>query len=86
MLRFVVYFFVAIPRELSNQHGTNYFRDAYELASLGVTESDWEILAMDALQAMDLDTAKKAFHRVRNFRFLELINDIEVVEDLMSEP
>lgn len=53
-------------------------REAYDMACLGVTETDWEILAIDALQALKLDIARKAFQRVRNLRFLELINDIEV--------
>lgn len=48
------------------------------MATLGATEADWEILAIEALQQMDLEVAKKAFHRVRNYRFLELIYDIEV--------
>ena len=34
-------------------------RDAYKIACLGVTEGDWRILAMEALEGMDLDVAKK---------------------------
>ena len=48
------------------------------MACLGVTDGDWEALAHDALEGLDIDTAKKAFTRVRDLRYLELINNIEV--------
>ncbi|CAH3150863.1 unnamed protein product [Porites lobata] len=53
------------------------YRDAYKVACLGVTEGDWRALAMDALEGLDFDTAKKAFIRVRDLRYLELIHNIE---------
>ena len=58
---------------------TIYFRDAYKVACLGVTEGDWEALAHDALEGLDFDTAKKAFIRIRDLRYLELIHSIEVL-------
>ena len=54
------------------------FRDAYQIASLGVTDGDWETLAHEALEGLEFDMAKKAFIRIRDLRFLELIHGIEV--------
>ncbi|XP_054464764.1 intraflagellar transport protein 122 homolog [Anoplopoma fimbria] len=53
------------------------FKEAYQIACLGVTDSDWRDLATDALEGLDFDTAKKAFIRIRDLRYLELINSIE---------
>uniref|UniRef100_A0A8C4EM69 Intraflagellar transport protein 122 homolog n=1 Tax=Dicentrarchus labrax TaxID=13489 RepID=A0A8C4EM69_DICLA len=53
------------------------FKEAYQIACLGVTESDWRDLATEALEGLDFDTAKKAFIRIRDLRYLELINSIE---------
>lgn len=36
------------------------FKDAYQIACLGVTDSDWRDLATEALEGLDFDTAKKA--------------------------
>uniref|UniRef100_A0A4W3GC19 Intraflagellar transport protein 122 homolog n=1 Tax=Callorhinchus milii TaxID=7868 RepID=A0A4W3GC19_CALMI len=53
------------------------FKEAYQIACLGVTENDWRDLAMEALEGMDFDIAKKAFIRGRDLRYLELISTIE---------
>ncbi|PRP80717.1 hypothetical protein PROFUN_11590 [Planoprotostelium fungivorum] len=53
------------------------FSNAFKIACLGVTESDWRLLAIEALQHMDLVTARKAFIRIRDLKFIELINMIE---------
>ena len=36
------------------------------------------MLAHEALEGLDFDTAKKAFIRIRDLRYLELIHNIEV--------
>ncbi|XP_073431059.1 intraflagellar transport protein 122 homolog isoform X1 [Dendrobates tinctorius] len=53
------------------------FREAYQIACLGVTDLDWRELAMEALEGLDFETSKKAFIRIRDLRYLELINSIE---------
>jgi len=54
------------------------FKEAYDLASLGVTERDWKMLGNDALENMEFTIAKKAFYRIRDCRSLLLINELEV--------
>lgn len=61
------------------------YRDAYKVACLGVTEGDWEALAHEALEGLDFDTAKKAFIRIRDLRYLELIHSIEVIYRLKKK-
>ena len=53
------------------------FKDAYRVACLGVTDSDWEALAHDAMEGLDFDTAKKAFIRIKDLKYLQLIHSIE---------
>ena len=48
------------------------------MACLGVTDSDWDYLAHEAMEGLDFDTAKKAFIRTRDLRYLELLQSIEV--------
>ncbi|ETV94469.1 hypothetical protein H310_11793 [Aphanomyces invadans] len=50
---------------------------AYQVACLGVTESDWRLLAWEALKNMDFDIARKGFIRVRDIRYIELVHHIE---------
>ena len=50
---------------------------AYKVACLGVTDSDWRLLAMAALKAMKLEVSRQAFIRVRDMRYIDLINTIE---------
>ena len=50
---------------------------AYQIACLGVTEADWRKLAMDALESLRLDVAKKAFVRLKDLKWIDLVLDIE---------
>jgi len=54
------------------------FEKAYQIACLGVTEDDWKMLGMHAMQALKLDIARKAFIRVREVKFVELLNRVEL--------
>lgn len=36
------------------------FKEAHQIACLGVTDSDWRDLATEALEGLDFDIAKKA--------------------------
>jgi len=42
-----------------------------------VTTGDWETLAQTALEALDVETAKKAFIRVQELKYLDLISSME---------
>lgn len=52
------------------------FDTAYRVACLGVTEADWRILALDALQSLRFDIARKSFIRIRDMRYIDLLNRI----------
>lgn len=52
-------------------------RGAYTVACLGVTDGDWNTLALDALEGLNLDIAKRAFVRTKNLKYLELIHNID---------
>jgi intraflagellar transport protein 122 len=41
---------------------------------MGVTDADWTALAYQGLIALDLDVALKSFIRVRDIRYVDLIN------------
>eukprot|EP00636_Phaeomonas_parva_P000367 CAMPEP_0118862124 /NCGR_PEP_ID=MMETSP1163-20130328/7438_1 /TAXON_ID=124430 /ORGANISM="Phaeomonas parva, Strain CCMP2877" /LENGTH=918 /DNA_ID=CAMNT_0006795999 /DNA_START=52 /DNA_END=2805 /DNA_ORIENTATION=- len=53
------------------------FARAYDIAALGVTRADWRALGVAALQGSAMQTARQCFRRLRDFRFLELIDHIE---------
>jgi intraflagellar transport protein 122 len=53
------------------------FEAAYRVACLGATEPDWRVLALRALRANQLDVAKSAFGRLKDSKFLHLIESIE---------
>lgn len=57
------------------------FKEAYQIACLGVTDADWRELAMEALEGLEFETARKAFTRVQDLRYLELISSIEVTDE-----
>jgi intraflagellar transport protein 122 len=53
------------------------FENAYRTACLGVTDSDWRVLAMESLAAMNFTVARKAFIRNKDIRYIELLSQIE---------
>ena len=53
------------------------FRSAYEVACLGVTDTDWTNLGKQAMDALQLEIAKQSFKKTRNLTMLELIHSIE---------
>jgi intraflagellar transport protein 122 len=40
------------------------YKEAYKVACLGVTDADWRMLGLEALEGLDLAVAKQAFIRV----------------------
>ncbi|MCP9265899.1 hypothetical protein DINM_021310 [Dirofilaria immitis] len=80
---FCLHMFAMIAMEvpLSNQLyqylEQKMYKEAYDLASLGVTEGDWDVLGHDALHNFQLDIAQKAFHRIKDARYLQLISEIK---------
>lgn len=53
------------------------FQEAYDVACMGVTDSDWGQLAYQSLMALQLDVAVKSFIRIRDVRFVDLINRLQ---------
>jgi len=53
------------------------YKAAYHVACLGATEGDWKVLALRSLRANHLDIAKAAFARLKDSKFLHLIEEIE---------
>lgn len=58
------------------------FTNAYGIACLGVTDQDWRKLGMDALESLQLDVARKVFVRLRDLKFLDLIDSIEYARSM----
>lgn len=54
------------------------YTSAYKMACLGVTEADWKSLALEALMAMQLEVSRQAFIRIRDVRYVELVNRTEL--------
>ncbi|VDO39983.1 unnamed protein product [Haemonchus placei] len=57
------------------------YQKAYDLACLGVTREDWQILAMDAISNMNCEIALKAFARYKDYRSIQLVHEIKVSPD-----
>lgn len=53
------------------------YAGAYSIACLGSTESDWKSLAMRALRANCTEIAKNSFARLKDVKFLSLIEAME---------
>ena len=54
------------------------FKEAYDVACLGVTYKDWELLAFSALEGYELEISRKAFVRTREIKYLNLIYQFQV--------
>lgn len=52
------------------------YREAYDVACMGVTEADWSQLAHESLNALELEIANQAFQRIQDFKYLELMETI----------
>ena len=57
------------------------FPNAYKVACLGVTDADWRQLAMDSLMAFEIEISRKAFIRVHDARFLDLISQMSKLRE-----
>jgi intraflagellar transport protein 122 len=55
-----------------------FFSQAYSIACLGVTTSDWEKLGAAALDELSLDIARKAFQHTENISLLQLVDLLQV--------
>ncbi|KAL0902620.1 hypothetical protein ABMA27_000448 [Loxostege sticticalis] len=53
------------------------FNEAYAVACLGVTPSDWERLGVAALEELAFEVARKAFQRSENVIYLTLIDQLQ---------
>jgi len=58
-----------------------FFSKAYQIACLNITDSDWKILAREALDNFNFIIAKKAFIHIKELKYLELITQYEVRTD-----
>jgi intraflagellar transport protein 122 len=63
---------------MSHVHKNVCFREAYKIACLGVTDGDWKALAHAALESLDFQVAQQAFIRIKDLKYLELINEFQV--------
>ncbi len=54
------------------------YSNAYKVACLGVTETDWRELASQALAGLETTIARKAFVRTRDVRSIELLERVEL--------
>ncbi|KAG6796046.1 intraflagellar transport protein [Apis mellifera caucasica] len=53
------------------------FSDAYNIACLGVADSDWFALGIAALENLELNIAYSSFARVKNLRYIEVLSEVE---------
>lgn len=49
----------------------------YKIACLGVTELDWRCLGTEAMKSFNFDMARKAFIRIRDLKYIELVDKTE---------
>ncbi|KAF8375552.1 daf-10 [Pristionchus pacificus] len=53
------------------------FGEAYKVACMGVTEEDWRFLANESFDKLDLTIAHKAYSRVKDYRALDVIHQVQ---------
>uniref|UniRef100_A0AC35U6Z2 Intraflagellar transport protein 122 homolog n=1 Tax=Rhabditophanes sp. KR3021 TaxID=114890 RepID=A0AC35U6Z2_9BILA len=68
---------IALTNHLYQLIHVGRFEDAFEMAILGVPESDWIILGHDAMESYNFEVAKNAFARLRDYKSLLLIHEME---------
>ncbi|CAM9714504.1 unnamed protein product [Scytosiphon promiscuus] len=54
------------------------FHKAHAVACLGVTQRDWRILGISAVQTMEFEIGRKAFIRLRDLSFVDVLAEIEI--------
>lgn len=62
------------------------FEQAYRVACLGVTEADWRMLAIDALQHQSWEVARAGFVRIRDVCFLDLLHRLHQGHSPLQKP
>ncbi|VDM56939.1 unnamed protein product, partial [Angiostrongylus costaricensis] len=55
------------------------YQKAYDLACLGVTTEDWQILGMAAISDFNCEIALKAFARYKDHRSIQLVHEIKAM-------
>ncbi|XP_050423327.1 intraflagellar transport protein 122 homolog [Adelges cooleyi] len=68
---------VALSVPLYQYIEKKYFGESYQIACLNVTDSDWRILAREALENFNFRIAKKGFARIKELKYLELVAQYE---------
>eukprot|EP00761_Pharyngomonas_kirbyi_P010486 gb/GECH01010506.1/.p1 GENE.gb/GECH01010506.1/~~gb/GECH01010506.1/.p1 ORF type:complete len:1200 (+),score=262.07 gb/GECH01010506.1/:1-3600(+) len=53
------------------------WKNAYNIACLGVTDDDWKILGIKALADLCFDYARRSFVRIHDIKYLELLDKLE---------
>ena len=78
-LHFVSMQTIDIPQSASMRSyvSKGQFHEAFGVACLGVTETDWKFLATEAMMSGALDIARVAFVRARDIKYVELIDRLE---------
>uniref|UniRef100_A0A6P3UIJ5 Intraflagellar transport protein 122 homolog n=1 Tax=Bombus terrestris TaxID=30195 RepID=A0A6P3UIJ5_BOMTE len=53
------------------------FSNAYNMACLGVADSDWFALGTAALENLELNIAYSSFARIKNLKYIEVLSEVE---------
>lgn len=79
---------VDVPQGMNMQRAleNNNYQKAYKIACLGATEADWKLLAMKAMRSNQLGIAKNAFGRLKDTKFLSLIDSIARIGPSQAQP